>query len=114
MTIVSAQIVGMLVLAGIVLFAVEGHINDEVFPEPSNIESVVRSIFNHVQSYVGMGDFRHVPLTHGGRFVTITTSIAILIILTTYTALITSAMVAKAEVGGTFKNLKEARKKAVE
>ena len=67
-----------------------------------------------MQSFVGMGDFRHAPLTHGGRFVMVTTSVAILIILTTYTALITSAMVAKAEVGGTFKNLKEARKKAVE
>ena len=48
--------------------------------------------FNALQGYVGAGDFRHVPHTNGGRFVLLTSAFSILVLLTTYTALITSDM----------------------
>ena len=102
-------ILGMLLYTGIVLFVLEGHTNDEVYPESHSPGlSVIRSLFNSLQSFVGMGDYRHTPQTHDGRLGMITSSFAVLILITTYTSLITSGLVAKPEQAGVYASVNDA------
>ena len=37
-------------------------------------DGILRSGFNAIQSFAGMGDYRHEPHTHHARFVMVTTS----------------------------------------
>ena len=93
-------IVVSLLWSGFILFVIEGDTNNESFPQKQDQgETILRSLFNSMQAYLGMGDYRHTPETHGGRFIMLTTSLSVLIIITTYTGLITSGMVAT-DVGG--------------
>jgi hypothetical protein len=73
---VWCTILGMLLVGGITLFVLEGHTNDVDFPVQTTEDTLARSLFNQIQGFVGMGDYRFSPETHAGRFVVIMNSVS--------------------------------------
>jgi hypothetical protein len=105
---VWSYILGTLLFSALALYVVEGYTNDEMFPERQKVDGISRSIFNQMQGFFGQGDHRYVPHTHAGRFLVMVMSIATLVLLTAYTALMTSAMVVSQSNTGRFDTIQEA------
>ena len=79
-----------LTYAGFVLWVVEGWTNEISFPKKSNVDQIKRTVFNMTASFVGSNDHRYAPHTTAGRVAILTTSFAVLVLTTTYTANMTS------------------------
>ena len=85
-----------------------GHTNAESFAGTSAYENLAEGVFNSLQAFVGMGDHRHVPHTHAGRLLIITTSLSVIVLVSTYTAKITFGMLKVQGSGGNYASIAEA------
>ena len=81
---------GMLLYASVAMWVIEGATNDDDFPEMSIADGLRRSAFYQFQSLLGGGDFRNSPHTGEGKFVIMAVSYSILVILTVFTAEMTT------------------------
>lgn len=97
-----------LMYAGFVLWVVEGWTNENSFPKKSNVDQIKRTVFNMTASFVGSNDHRYAPHTTAGRVAILTTSFAVLVLTTTYTANMTSNKILDASINAPYSSLDEA------
>jgi hypothetical protein len=106
---VWACLVAVLIFTAAVLFLLEGHTNDESFPEKDSRTAFSHSVWYAIQGFAGQGDFRFEPHTGLGRLVVTSTALSLLIFMTTYGAVYTSSMVTiKISATGHYTDLSEA------
>ena len=79
-----------LTYAAIVLWIIEGGTNSEQFPSAANTDQMKRSMFTMAQSFLSGGDHRLEPHTSAGRALLIFVSFTVLVLMTTYTANMTT------------------------
>ena len=79
-----------LAYAAVVLWIIEGGTNSEEFPSAKNTDQLKRSMFTMAQSFLSGGDHRLQPHTSAGRILLMSVSFAVLVLMTTYTANMTT------------------------
>ena len=79
-----------LTYAAIVLWIIEGGTNSEQFPSAANTDQMKRSMFTMAQSFLSGGDHRLEPHTSAGRALLMSVSFTVLVLMTTYTANMTT------------------------
>ncbi|CAE8739850.1 unnamed protein product [Polarella glacialis] len=98
-------LLGFLFYAAIVTWLIEGSSDKEGFQHVSRVNGIARSVFNHLQSFVGIGDFRNHSHTQFGRIVVLTVSFSMLVAATKFTASMTVQEFAGAQVKPQYESL---------
>ena len=101
-------IFAVLVFAAFSIWMTEGWTNETEFPERAFSDQFARATFNMSQGFFGGGDHRHVPHTASGRITITSFSLAVLVLLTTYTAEMTSKKVEEVQATGIISSLNQA------
>ena len=101
------SLLGVLLYAALVMWLIEGWTNPEDFPDRGS-RGVSKSVFMSLQSFFGSNDHRFTPLTFGGRICVLGVSFLTLVMLSTYTAQITTFLVTQTEDRGTVTSLEQA------
>jgi hypothetical protein len=73
--------------------------------EHTAFEGLQRSTFYQLQSFFGGGDYRNNPHTTGGRIVMLATSLSILLVISIFTAEMTSSMIREDQNSGAFETI---------
>uniref|UniRef100_A0A6T7GEM9 Ionotropic glutamate receptor C-terminal domain-containing protein n=1 Tax=Bigelowiella natans TaxID=227086 RepID=A0A6T7GEM9_BIGNA len=81
------------------MWIVEGWTNDEDYPHDTNTKNFMSSLFYSFQSFFGNGDYRWNPHTLPGRLALTALGVFTLIVLTTYTGMVTTILLRREDSG---------------
>lgn len=108
-----ALIAAMCVVVGIAYWLVEGAVNTADFPERTLVEGLKEAAYRAFVGFVTAGDFRLTPVTKPGKLIFVSFSFCVLVLVSTYTAMVTTNLVATRTLNGDIKTFEEGLSKGM-